>query len=561
MDLKKINNSYVVIDKNINTVVNNYYTYIFSLLENILNDNKLQINIILGNHKCDFNNNYKTIRININYEHTIVKKTGRNVPTNTPEGKIKYSDNDNYLVRIDNFKTLNNSDIIIDYSNPNIHNVKICNLFNDFSFKHIYIAYDNDTPGREGAERLAKRIKTESRGVKVYINQWSEYLEEGYDIRDEFTKYKEDETYKFDELKSSIQTAIEYKLPSRGYDVIDTSDLTRSYNTPPEPIVEYLLYEGGVSLVAGTDGVGKTWFVLQMAYSIASGTEFLGFNVNKKDVLLIQFELSLEQLSNRVKAVQTNFPDDTRVNIARFDDNDMMFTDQWQKIRDTVEDVGLKNGVIIVDNIYTSTNQDLSDNNALQQILSMIQLIKTTTGNSIVLVGHHNKSSNHDEEPILSKGLIHGGKHLTNYVHNVFQIGDSTLGTDLRRGKITKVRDAHCELNGMAFKLNWNRDQVLFERGAVITNEKLHVMEAKKRWEMEVIISFYNYNNEKDFDRERLWQFVQADQGWMPTTNNYQTKLTRYIKTMLKWGFIIKNGHNSYGFNHTELKQYEHENK
>jgi hypothetical protein len=290
-------------------------------------------------------------------------------------------------------------------------------------FKTIYIAYDNDTPGREGANRLAQRIKTESRGIKVFITTWSEYLPEGYDIRDEFTKYKEDDEYQYKELKASIQNAVEYKLPSRGYDVIDTSDLTASYNTPPEPIVQYLLYEGGVSLVAGTDGVGKTWFVLQMAYAIASGTEFLGFHVNKKDVLLIQFELSLEQLSNRVKAVRNNFPEDTKVQIARFDDNDMMFTDQWQKIKDTVEDVGLKNGVIIVDNIYTSTNQDLSDNNALQQILSMIQLIKTQTGNSIVLVGHHNKSSNHDEEPILSKGLIHGGKHLTNYVHNVFQIG------------------------------------------------------------------------------------------------------------------------------------------
>jgi hypothetical protein len=276
--------------------------------------------------------------------------------------------------------------------------------------------------------------------------------------------------------------------------------------------------------------------------------------------LLIQFELSLEQLSNRVKAVRNNFPEDTKVQIARFDDNDMMFTDQWQKIKDTVEDVGLKNGVIIVDNIYTSTNQDLSDNNALQQILSMIQLIKTQTGNSIVLVGHHNKSSNHDEEPILSKGLIHGGKHLTNYVHNVFQIGDSTLGTDLRRGKITKVRDEHCELNGMAFKLNWNREEVLFERGAVIVNEKLHVMEAKKRWEMEVIIGFYSYTNGESFNKEKIWKFVQADQGWMPTKTNYDTKLSRYLNTMIKWGFIYKEKRNHYDFNHTELKQYESEN-
>ena len=421
-------------------------------------------------------------------------------------------------------------------------------------FKYIYIAYDNDTPGREGAERLAQRIKTESRGIKVYTTTWSEYLPQGYDIRDEFTKYKEDEEYQYKELKASIQNAVEYKLPSRGYDVIDTSDLTASYNTPPEPIVQYLLYEGGVSLVAGTDGVGKTWFVLQMAYAIASGTEFLGFHVNKKDVLLIQFELSLEQLSNRVKAVRNNFPEDTKVQIARFDDNDMMFTDQWQKIKDTVEDVGLKNGVIIVDNIYTSTNQDLSDNNALQQILSMIQLIKTQTGNSIVLVGHHNKSSNHDEEPILSKGLIHGGKHLTNYVHNVFQIGDSTLGTDLRRGKITKVRDEHCELNGMAFKLNWNREEVLFERGAVIVNEKLHCVEANEKWEIKLLKDFYLYANKEEFDRKRIWSFLEADQGWMPTTYNINNKLTRYLKTMIKWGYLIKNAHGSYGFNHAEME-------
>jgi RecA-family ATPase len=230
-----------------------------------------------------------------------------------------------------------------------------------------------------------------------------------------------------------------------------------------------------------------------------------------------------------------------------------MFTDQWQKIKDTVEDVGLKNGVIIVDNIYTSTNQDLSDNNALQQILSMIQLIKTQTGNSIVLVGHHNKSSNHDEEPILSKGLIHGGKHLTNYVHNVFQIGDSTLGTDLRRGKITKVRDEHCELNGMAFKLNWNREEVLFERGAVIVNEKLHCVEANEKWEIKLLKDFYIYTNKQEFDRKRIWSFLESDQGWMPTTYNINTKLTRYLKTMTKWGYIQKEKHGLYSFNHLEM--------
>jgi len=418
-------------------------------------------------------------------------------------------------------------------------------------FSSIYICYDHDTPGREGAERLAERIKTESRGIKVYINNWSEHLPEGYDIRDEFTKYKHDNDYKYEELKNSIKHAVEYKLPSNGYHVINTSNLTDTYNTPPKPIIQYLLYEQGVSLVAGTDGVGKTWFVLQMAYSIASGTDFLGFKVTQKEVLLIQFELTPEQLSNRVKAVQPNYPQGTNVQIALFNDDDMMFTDQWQKIKDTIDDIGLRDSVVMIDNLYVSSNQDLSDNNALQQILAMIQSIKTKTGNSIVLVGHHNKSYN-DEEPILSKGLIHGGKHLTNYVHNVFQIGESTLGTDLRRGKITKVRDEHCELNGEAFKLNWNREQVMFERGAVIVNEKMHCISASEKWEIALIKEFFVYAKEKDFDRKYMWNFLESSKGWMPTTYNINNKLTRYLKTMTKWGYITKSQHGLYSFNHEE---------
>jgi len=88
----------------------------------------------------DFNNNNKTIKININYEHTLVKKGGRSVVNNTPTGVIQYNKDDNYLVRIDNLNDYINSDIIIDYSNPNIYNVKSSGYYDDFSHKHIYIS-------------------------------------------------------------------------------------------------------------------------------------------------------------------------------------------------------------------------------------------------------------------------------------------------------------------------------------------------------------------------------------------------------------------------------------
>jgi hypothetical protein len=122
-------------------IINDYYQMIVEIIKNFLyNNSDLNINITLCNNHYNFNNNNKTIKININYEHTLVKKGGRDVLSNTPFGNIYYDNNEKYLVRIDRYNELNNSNIIIDYSIPNIYNVKSCQLFNLFSNKHIYIS-------------------------------------------------------------------------------------------------------------------------------------------------------------------------------------------------------------------------------------------------------------------------------------------------------------------------------------------------------------------------------------------------------------------------------------
>jgi len=122
-------------------IVNDYYQMIVEIIKKIIHNNHLfNLNIVLCNNEYNFENNDKTIKISINYEHTLVKIGGRSVPENTPIGNI-YDDNGNkYLVRIDKFNQLNDSDIIIDYSIPNIYNVKNSNFFNEFSKKHIYIS-------------------------------------------------------------------------------------------------------------------------------------------------------------------------------------------------------------------------------------------------------------------------------------------------------------------------------------------------------------------------------------------------------------------------------------
>ena len=143
----------------------------------IIDKNNLSINIILGSGHHDFKNNNKTIKIGINYDHTLVKEGGAWVPSKTPKGKIKYNENKNYFVRIAKLKDLIFDDIVIDYSNPNVVNVKESGRFSDFSNKHIYVApfiYKNlyiNTNNRK-IESLTTFIviKTKPRRVKLLEN-------------------------------------------------------------------------------------------------------------------------------------------------------------------------------------------------------------------------------------------------------------------------------------------------------------------------------------------------------------------------------------------------------
>ena len=137
------NNSIIYYENNCK-LINYYHDYIINLIIQVLKNNKeLNINIIFNSNfisnNYNFNNNNKTITISLNHEHTLVLPEGRD-NNKSPMGNIKYNETSNYLVRIHGYTVLNNSNIILDYSNPNIYNITQSNIFEDFSNKMIYIS-------------------------------------------------------------------------------------------------------------------------------------------------------------------------------------------------------------------------------------------------------------------------------------------------------------------------------------------------------------------------------------------------------------------------------------
>jgi hypothetical protein len=174
--LVKIQNSYIYTEFDI-YYVNSYIQYIIELLKTIIIKNNLQINILLGNAHFCFNNNNRIIKINVNWEHTLVKTGGRDSMHNCLKGNVLTTSGEQYLVRIERYDELNNSDIIIDYSIPNIYNIYSSKKYDNFYPKMIYISpvlFDYNLKNYEYKQRqinvLTTFINTNEPRRKLLLN-------------------------------------------------------------------------------------------------------------------------------------------------------------------------------------------------------------------------------------------------------------------------------------------------------------------------------------------------------------------------------------------------------
>ncbi len=119
--------------------IRQYYLFCLMLLKNELLKTDLPVNIIFGNYKAKFLNKHRTYKIDIQYEHTLVKGGGRDSKKSIT-GKIEADDGSLYLVRITNYKYYFLLDFIIDYSLPNIINIQQSGQFKSYVQKCFYVA-------------------------------------------------------------------------------------------------------------------------------------------------------------------------------------------------------------------------------------------------------------------------------------------------------------------------------------------------------------------------------------------------------------------------------------
>ncbi len=83
-------------------------------------------------------------------------------------------------------------------------------------------------------------------------------------------------------------------------------------NIKKDIIVENLMISNGVYLLVSHPKVGKSMFAQQLAFSLTTGEDFLGFKVNPSHVLYITKESDINQLEDRFKLMNM------KINIDKF---------------------------------------------------------------------------------------------------------------------------------------------------------------------------------------------------------------------------------------------------
>lgn len=91
-------------------------------------------------------------------------------------------------------------------------------------------------------------------------------------------------------------------------DFIDVSELQDKTLPPMKWLIDDLLPVGGVVMLSAKPKMGKSFLAIQLALSVASGGEFLGFQARKNEVLYIDLETSQRSMKNRISMMTDDAP-------------------------------------------------------------------------------------------------------------------------------------------------------------------------------------------------------------------------------------------------------------
>ena len=239
-------------------------------------------------------------------------------------------------------------------------------------------------------------------------------------------------------------------------------------------IVENLMISNGVYLLVSHPKVGKSMFAQQLAFSLTTGEDFLGFKVNPSHVLYITTEGDINQLNDRFKLMNLK-PNVNKLHIIDIDDiPDFYIRDIERDIYELTFD---KEPLFIIMDMFKDIKFDTSyDLNNYQEINDVVfRKLKELCRkyNSTLLVTHH---LNKRDETMGSVGLnadVSGIMKLKESKNNYNKLTLDYKGRDLGRLELNLKRNENQTFSVIDENTNDETDYnlLLFIKYAVVRKD------------------------------------------------------------------------------------------
>jgi len=156
--------------------------------------------------------------------------------------------------------------------------------------------------------------------------------------------------------------------------------------------------KGRISVI-GKPKVAKSFFVMQMGLSIATGSEFLGMQTKKGTVLYVNFEISEEKLQERVQDMcsEMGITDVSNFLTVSISGGMALETEEGRKhLEEAIIEAGLEQGypdVVILDPRRNSMAADENQSEILTKWCNNVDRLREEYGFTMVIVHHAGKST------------------------------------------------------------------------------------------------------------------------------------------------------------------------
>lgn len=331
-------------------------------------------------------------------------------------------------------------------------------------FKSIVICYDSDESGRKGALKLANKLYDQNISIKILE------LEDKMDLTDYFVAGNS--AIELNMLIHGARVFGDDPSDFGGDPVYNVLDFIDTFQDEVKYICDEILLEDGRTSVAGGTNVGKSLWALQFALCVAMGVPFMSFNVPRpRRVLLVQFEMMDSMMTQRIRSMMNalleKYPDRKHLlgkNLHIISaDKKKLFEDSYVKIEGNLKATKNPYEVLIIDNLYTSTQVDTVKNDQLRSLLETIESIKKRYKLAVMMVAHHKKIS--EKQVPIDTAMVFGGSFYCNWLDNLIQLA-GTFNDRLKVMKITKTRtnsEFHNLPLGIKLTDDEERDHLLYE--------------------------------------------------------------------------------------------------